>query len=175
MQRIEPTIGTFSLEADPAADAQARAQARSKRLRHAIAHWSVTLLLFAGTIGACYAGASYAGILPEQLRLGTPSLLARLLIIAGFAIVFGSQIIGSLLLFRYSFERGALTLLFPGYLLIGLKRSGIYWQVMGPWCMGFLLVVVGTVLLSYARPNNSLKRIAAMGTRAIIRCAAAAA
>ena len=148
MQRIEPTISNLSLEADPVADAQLRAHLKSKRLRQAVAKWSGTLLLFAGTIVLCYAGATYAGILPEQLRLGTPGLVARLSIIAGFAFFFGAQIIGSLLLFRYSFERGALTLLFPGYLLIGLKRSGIYWQVMGPWCFGVVLVVVGTILLS---------------------------
>jgi len=148
VQRIEPTIGSLSLEEDPVADAQLRAQVRSKRLRHAVANWSATLLLLAGTTVLCYASASYAGVLPEQLRLGTPGLLARLSIIVGFAFFFGAQIIGSLLLFRYSFERGALTLLFPGYLLIGLKRSGIYWQVMGPWCFGVLLVVVGTILLS---------------------------
>jgi hypothetical protein len=148
MQRIEPTIRSFDLETDPIAEAERRSQAKSKRLRHAIVNWCVAVMLFGGTVALCYTAASYSGFLPEPLKLGTPSLLARLSIVVGFMFVFGAQIASSLLLFRYSFERGALTLLFPGYLLIGLKRSGIYWQVMGPWCFGFALVVVGTVLLS---------------------------
>jgi hypothetical protein len=148
MERIEPTISTLDLAADPGADAKIRAQVNSRRLRSAFTGWAVTLLLFASVCALCYAGALYAGIIPEQFRPGTPALLARTSIVVGFAVLFGSHIAGSLVLFRYGFERGALALLLPGYLFIALKRSGIFWHVMGPWCIGLGLVVVGTVLFS---------------------------
>ena len=147
MQRIEPTIGDIDLDVDPVAAQRASELARSRRTSRAIRDWFITLSLFAALIAICYGAASYAGVLPEQLRFGTPKLLARLLIPLGFAITLGSQAVGSLLLFRFGFERGALALLFPGYLLIGLKRSGIYWSIMGPWCAGLLLVVIGMILL----------------------------
>jgi len=152
MNRIEPTIGTLDLASNPAADAKLLSRAKSRRVRAAIANWSITLLLLAALVAACYAGAVYAGIMPEQLKPGTPGLLARLFIVVGFFIFFGSQCIGALILFRYGFERGALALLLPGYIFIALKRSGIFWQVMGPWCAGLGLVVLGTLLLNGVAP-----------------------
>jgi hypothetical protein len=148
MKRIEPTIGNLDLDSDPAAVKRVQIREKSSRQRSAIAHWSVTLLLLLGTVVLFYVGASYAGVLPEHFKFGAPFLVARLLIVAGFTVLFGSQLIGAFLLFRHSFQRGLSVVLFPGYLLIGLKRSGIYWQVMGPWCVGMALVVVGTMLLS---------------------------
>jgi len=148
MARIEPTFSRNEFEANSAADAHVRALAKSRRIHKAVKDWRFTLLLLAGTVAICYASAVYSGILPEQFKLGAPLLLQRVLIILGFVVVLGSQFVGSIALFRFGFERGALALLLPGYLLIGLKRSGIFWQVMGPWCVGVLMVVLGTILLN---------------------------
>jgi hypothetical protein len=148
MPRVEPTIGSFDLDYDDPSGDAARAAAKVRRTRRAFKAWSVTLLLFAVLFAVCYGAAWYGDVLPEQFKPGAPQLFARVLVIAGFAIVLGAQLIGSLALFGYGFVRGALALLVPGYVLIGLKRSGIYWQVMGPWCAGILMVVAGTLLLS---------------------------
>ena len=107
----------------------------------------MTLLIIAGFGALCYGGALYAGIVPDQFKPGTPGLLARSLIVVGFAGLFGAQLAGSLALFRYGFVRAMVSLLLPGYLMIALVRSGIYWHVMGPWCAGLGLIIVGTVLL----------------------------
>ena len=148
MPRVEPTIGSFELDyEDPSTDA-ARAAAKVRRTRKSIKTWAVTLLLFAVLFTVCYGAAWYRGVLPEQFAPGAPQLLARVLVVAGFATILVAQLIGSLVLFAYGFERGALALLFPGYIFIGLKRSGIYWQVMGPWCAGIVMVIAGTILLS---------------------------
>lgn len=147
MPRIEPTIGSFDLSYDPASD-EARAAAKTRRARKAVKAWFLTVLLFAGLIAVCYGAAWYGGMLPEQFAPGAPQLLARFLVIAGFALVVGMQIAGSLVLFNYGFERGALAFLLPGYFMIALKRSGIYWQIMGPWCLGIVMIIAGTILLS---------------------------
>ncbi|MEO8670569.1 MAG: hypothetical protein ABI411_04580 [Tahibacter sp.] len=87
-------------------------------------------------------------MIPEQFKFGAPHLSARLLIVSGFAMMAGSQLSGSIMLFRSSFVRGALSLLVPGYFLVGLKRSGIYWTIIGPWSAGIAFIVIGTMLLS---------------------------
>lgn len=148
VKRIEPTIGTLDLASDPAADAEARARSKGLRVRRELAHLSLTLLLLAGVVALCYASALHAGIVPEQFRPGSPNLLARTLIVVGFATLFGAQLVGSLVLFRYGFLRATLSVIVPGYLVFALIRSGIYWQVMGPWCASLGLIVVGTVMLA---------------------------
>lgn len=147
MPRIDPTIGSFDLSYDPSSD-EARAAAKARRSRKAVKAWIQTLLLFAVLIAVCYGAAWYGGVLPEQFQPGAPQLFARVLVVVGFALVIGMQIAGSLVLFNYGFVRGALAFLLPGYFMIALKRSGIYWQIMGPWCFGIVMIIAGTILLS---------------------------
>jgi hypothetical protein len=147
MERIEPTIGKIDFQVS-AEIGTSSAKQRRRRIRQTLADWLVVALLAAIVFPLLYWVTSRSGLLPGQFQLGTPKLLERVLIVVGFGVVFGSQFIGSIFLFRFSFERGALALLLSGYLPIALKRSGIFWAIMGPWCIGILLVVVGTILLS---------------------------
>jgi hypothetical protein len=147
MERIEPTIGSLELGARSAQNA-APATRRQKRFFRTLIDWLITLGLLAVVVALFYWVMLRAGALPNQFQWGAPKLLERLLIVAGIAVTLGSQIIGSFILFRFGFERGALALLLPAYLPIALKRSGIFWQVMGPWCLGVVSIVAGTILLN---------------------------
>src|SRR4051812_47212604 len=116
MQRIDPTIGDIDLNADPAAAAQVRALAKSRRTRTAIHDWLVTTLIFTALVVGCAWFASRAGLVPEQFKLGAPQLFQRLLIVGGLSVVFLAQLIGTVLLFRRSFLQGGLSIFVPGYI-----------------------------------------------------------
>ncbi|MDE2257217.1 MAG: hypothetical protein KGK05_05580 [Xanthomonadaceae bacterium] len=147
MERIEPTIGSLEIDPNSARDAAPTAR-RRKRLLRTLIDWLITLGLLAVAVALFYWVMLKAGALPNQFQLGAPKLFERLLIIVGIVVALGSQIIGSFALFRFGFERGALALLLPAYLPFALKRSGIFWAVMGPWCLGILFILAGTILLN---------------------------
>ena len=147
MERIEPTIGSLELDTRSSRNA-APVNRRQRRFFRTLIDWLITLGLAAVAIALFYWVMLRAGALPSQFQWGAPKLLERLLIVVGIAVTLGSQIIGSFILFRFGFERGALALLLPAYLPIALKRSGIFWQVMGPWCLGVVSIITGTILLN---------------------------
>jgi hypothetical protein len=147
MERIEPTIGKIDLQPTGGKEVPSILQ-RSGNVQKALTDWFIIALLSAVVIALFYWVTLKTGLLPDQFQIGTPKLFERILILVGLTTTLGSQVIGSILLFRFSFERGALALLLPGYLPIALKRSGIFWAVMGPWCLGILLVVAATILLN---------------------------
>ncbi|QBB72182.1 hypothetical protein ELE36_18435 [Pseudolysobacter antarcticus] len=148
MQRIEPTFGSAEPEKDQVALTRARAIAKSRRTRKAILDWLVTVLIAFATIALCVACAWYAGVIPDQYKFGTPKLFERSIIVIGFIVVLGSQLVGSILMFNVSFVQGGLSLFVPGYIYIALRRNKLYVPVMGTWFVGLLAIVVGTILLA---------------------------
>ncbi len=148
MQRIEPTFGSAESETDQAALARAREIAKSRRMRKAIFDWLVTLFIAFATIALCIACAWYAGVIPDQYKFGTPKLFERSIILIGFIVVVGSQLVGSILMFNVSFVQGGLSLFVPGYIYIALRRNKLYEPVMGTWFIGLLAIVAGTILLA---------------------------
>jgi hypothetical protein len=148
MERIEPTIGSFDLKADPAVAAQLRSAANGSRLRRAVLDWAATLFVLGCAFAVCAFLAWRTGVLPEQFQLGSPKLLERVSIVVGLAIAFLAQAVGCILVFRRSFVQGGLSLLVPGYMFLALRRNGLYVPVVGAWCLGLSAVVAGTFLLA---------------------------
>src|SRR5262245_39069987 len=135
-QRIEPRIGNLDLDPDHVTAAPAKKVFSPRDLKNLA--FTVLLLTAIGVIAVLTA--SFAGLIPQQFSIGTPKLAARLIILVGIAVSTCAMLTGIFLLFMSSVERGLLALVFPPYLLIGLKRAGIFWHVMAPWSAGILLV-----------------------------------
>ena len=148
MQRIEPTFGSAGPETDQVALTRAREITKSRRMRKAIFDWVVTLLIAFATIALCITCAWYAVVIPDQYKFGMPKLFERSLIVIGFIVVVGSQLVGSILMFNVSFVQGGLSLFVPGYIYIALRRNKLYMPVMGAWFIGLLAIVAGTILLA---------------------------
>jgi hypothetical protein len=69
-------------------------------------------------------------------------------ILIGMAVAFVAQIVGAIVVFRVSVLKGVLSLLVPGYILLVLKRQGLYKPIIGAWLAGLLGIVAGTIILS---------------------------
>ena len=75
-------------------------------------------------------------------------LVGKFFIFGGFAIAALAQVIGAILVFRFSILDGFLTLIVPGYIIVAIKKAGVYKLVVGSWLVGVVLSVIGVVLLS---------------------------
>lgn len=69
-------------------------------------------------------------------------------ILIGMAVAFLAQILGAIVVFRVSVLKGVLSLLVPGYILVVLKRQGLYKPIVDAWLAGLLGIVAGTIILS---------------------------
>jgi len=148
MRRIEPTIGDTRLSFDEEAAKRRRIKASELRKRSSALDLLGTLALCLLPLAICVFTAVHAGLVPEQLQLGTPQLYERLSILGGLFVVVAAQVIGCIVLFSRSFVRGGLALLLPGYIFFALGREGLYRPVIGAWCIGLLAIIAGTVMLT---------------------------
>ena len=71
-----------------------------------------------------------------------------MLIVGSFVLVLLAQLAGSIAAFRSGISDGILSLVVPGYVLLALKRSGLYWPVVGVWLAGVVGIATGTIALS---------------------------
>jgi len=74
--------------------------------------------------------------------------IGTIVMLIGIVLAIGAQLVGAAIAFRSSVLKGVLSLLVPGYILIVLRREGMYGKIVGSWVAGILGMVIATVILS---------------------------
>jgi len=90
-----------------------------------------------------YTKALYAPI--QELKM---ELVGKFFLFLGFAIAALAQFVGAILVFRFSILNGILSLIVPGYIIVAIKKVGLYKLVVGSWLVGVVLSIIGVVMLS---------------------------